>query len=174
MSRLQVTDAVHARQSSIYMQIWAVGRAAEPSVLATVDEVRNPGGPYPYVSASNIPLSDRPVTHPSPRSLTHEEILQYIDQYRQAAKNAIAAGFDGVEFHAAHGYLIDQFLQTNTNKREDQWGGDAEGRTKFALAVVDTVASAIGPEKTGIRVSPWSTYQGQPIQYFFEKAKLTI
>ncbi|KLO09502.1 FMN-linked oxidoreductase [Schizopora paradoxa] len=158
----RVTDAVHARQSSIYMQIWALGRAAEPAVLASNDEERNPGGPYPYVSASSIPLSDRRATEPSPKALTTDEIESFIGQFQQAAKNAIAAGFDGVEIHAAHGYLIDQFTQTNTNKREDQWGGDVKGRTKFALAVVDAVASAIGPEKTAIRVSPWSTYQGHP------------
>ncbi len=141
-------------------KIWALGRAASPSVLAAVDDVKNPGGPYPYVSASDIPFSSRPETDPAPRPLTHEEIAEYIEQFGQAAKNAITAGFDGVEIHGAHGYLVDQFIQTNTNKREDQWGGDVKGRSKFALAVVDAVASAIGPEKTAIRISPWSTFQG--------------
>jgi len=155
----KVVDAVHARKSTIYLQIWSLGRAADPSVLATLDEVKNPGGPYPYVSASNIPLSSRAATDPAPRPLTHEDIEEYIKQFGQAAKNAITAGFDGVEIHGAHGYLIDQFIQTNTNKREDQWGGDVKGRSKFALAVVDAVASAIGPEKTAIRFSPWSAYQ---------------
>lgn len=142
------------------MQIWALGRAGRPDVLATVNEVTNPGGPYPYVSASNIPLSQRPATDPAPRALSHDEILEYIEHFRQAAKNAVAAGFDGVEIHGAHGYLVDQFTQINTNKREDQWGGDLKARCKFALAVVDAVASAIGPEKTAIRLSPWSTFQG--------------
>ncbi len=122
--------------------------------------MKNPGGPYPYVSASNIPLSSRPTTDPAPRPLTHEEIEEYIKQYGQAAKNAITAGFDGVEINAVHGFLIDQFIQTNSNKREDQWGAGVKGRSKFALAVVDAVASAIGPEKTAVRFSPWSTFQG--------------
>ncbi len=142
-----------------------------PSVLAAVDDVKNPGGPYPYVSASGIRLSSSPATDPAPRPLTHEEIEEYIEQFRQAAKNAILAGFDGVEVHCAHGYLIDQFIQTNTNKREDQWGGDVKGRSKLALAVIDAVASEIGPEKTGVRISPWSTFQGRLNMYSFFTTK---
>ncbi|KLO15203.1 NADH:flavin oxidoreductase/NADH oxidase [Schizopora paradoxa] len=161
----KVADAVHARQSTIFMQIWALGRAGRLDVLTKVDEVSNPGGPHPYVSASNVPLSSRPETDPAPRALTHEEIVQYIDLFRQAAKNAVAAGFDGVEIHGAHGYLVDQFTQTITNKRDDQWGGSLKARCKFALEVVDAVAGAIGPEKTAIRLSPWSTYQDMRMSY---------
>ena len=86
--------------------------------------------------------------------------------FKEAAINAKKAGFDGVEIHGAHGYLIDQFIQTNSNKRTDQWGGDVKGRARFALAIVDAVVGEIGPERTGIRFSPWSTYQGLPIILF--------
>ncbi len=95
--------------------------------------MKNPGGPYPYVSASDIPLSSRAATDPAPRPLTHEEIEEYIKQFGQAAKNAITAGFDGVEIHGAHGYLVDQFIQTNTNKREDQWGGNVKGQIQIRI-----------------------------------------
>jgi len=155
----KVVDAVHARKSTIYLQVWSIGRGGFADILAAVDDVKNPGGPYPYVSASNIPLSSRPATDPAPRPLTHKEIEDYIEQYGQAAKNAITAGFDGVEINAVHGFLIDQFIQTNSNKRQDQWGAGMKGRSKFPLAVVDAVASAIGPERTAVRFSPWSTFQ---------------
>ncbi len=125
--------------------------------LASTDQEKNPGGPYPFVSSSDVPLSG---TAPAPRPLSHDEILEYIAQFTNAAENAIRAGFDGVEVHGANGYLIDQFTQTNSNKRTDEWGGSVEGRCKFALAVVDSVAKAIGDERTAIRLSPWSKFQG--------------
>lgn len=142
------------------MQIWALGRAARLAELASTDQEQNPGGPHPYVSSSDVPLSGRPETDPAPCPLSHEEIQEYIAQFAQAAENAIRAGFDGVEIHGANGYLVDQFTQTNSNRRTDEWGGSAEGRCNFALAVVGAVAKAIGDERTAIRLSPWSTFQG--------------
>ncbi|KAL5532353.1 hypothetical protein ACEPAF_5923 [Sanghuangporus sanghuang] len=98
------------------------------------------------VSSSNIPLPDKENAC-KPHPLTHEEILEYIDLFGQAAHNAVhRAGFDGVEVHSAHGYLIEQFLQDTSNKRTDQWGGSVEGRTRFVLEVVKKVVSMAGEE----------------------------
>ncbi|KAJ7576135.1 FMN-linked oxidoreductase [Mycena floridula] len=145
-----VTDAVHKNKSFIYLQLWALGRAAIPENLTNEDPS------LPYVSASDVPLSTRTV---SPRPLTVEEIQEYVSLYATAASNAVhKAGFDGVEIHGANGYLVDQFLQDVTNKRTDDYGGSIENRTRFALQVVDAVTKAVGPTKTGIRMSPWSRF----------------
>ena len=94
--------------------------------------------------------------------MTEAEIQEYISAYASAARNAVhGAGFDGVEIHGANGYLVDQFLQTTSNTRADRWGGNEEGRTRFAREVVDAVVDAVGPERVGIRVSPWNPSQGE-------------
>ena len=152
---MKVTDAVHARGSFIYLQLWALGRAAVPSVLA-----EDPLGPFPFVSASNIPLKSRPddPVHP----LTIPEIKEYVQLYATAASNAVhRAGFDGVEIHGANGYLIDQCLQDVSNNRTDEYGGSIENHARFCLEVVDAVSKAIGANRTGIRFSPWGTFQGK-------------
>jgi len=95
-----------------------------------------------------------------PRTLTKDEIKEYIAAYVTAARNAIRAGFDGVEVHGANGYLPDQFIQDMTNKRTDEYGGSVENRARFVLEVVDAVVEAVGAERTGIRLSPWSSFQG--------------
>ncbi|KAJ8102542.1 hypothetical protein POJ06DRAFT_51343 [Lipomyces tetrasporus] len=139
----KVTDAVHEKKGFIFLQIWALGRV-------------NPGTKQPDVfSASSIVEAG----YPSPRELTIEEIHALEDAFATAAKNAIAAGFDGVEIHGAHGYLVDQFIQDLTNKRTDEYGGSVENRAKFPLEIVDKVAAAIGDEKVGIRLSPFSQFQ---------------
>ncbi|KAI0354205.1 NADH:flavin oxidoreductase/NADH oxidase [Trametes cingulata] len=144
-------NPLHAKGSYIYLQLWALGRAAQLSEL----KAENPD--YPYVSASDIPLTGREGT---PRPLTIPEIKQYVEAYAQAARNAVhGAGFDGVEVHGAHGYLIDQFLQDVSNKRTDEYGGSIENRCRFAFEVLDAVTKAVGEKKTGIRISPWSTFQ---------------
>lgn len=145
----QVTDAVHAQGSFIYVQLWALGRAANPAVLTEE-------GNYPYVSASDVPLED----HPVPRPLTKEEIKEYIQAYADASRNAIRAGFDGVELHGANGYLIDQFIQDVSNKRTDEYGGSIENRARFALEALEAATKAIGESKVGIRLSPWGRFQG--------------
>lgn len=166
MCPLKVVDAVHSQGSFIYMQLWALGRAAQPTIISQAGSPKNPQGPYPYVSASDIPLSTRN-DGIKPRPLTHEEILEYIELYGKAAHNAVhGAGFDGVEVHAAHGYLIDQFTQDVSNKRTDQWGGSIENRIRLALEVTRKVVNAVGEERTGIRLSPFNTFQGkQPGQF---------
>jgi len=150
----KVTNAVHAKGSFIYLQLWALGRAADPQALAKEDPS------FSYVSASDVKLPDR-ADGPAPRPLTVQEIKEYVELYSIAASNAVhKAGFDGVEIHGANGYLPDQFLQDVTNKRTDEYGGSPENRTRFVLEVVDAVTKAVGEKKTGIRVSPWSTFQG--------------
>ncbi|KAF7376915.1 FMN-linked oxidoreductase [Mycena sanguinolenta] len=144
-----VTTAVHAKGSFIFLQLWALGRAADAAQLISEDPT------FPCVSASDIPLRER--TYP-PRPLTVPEIKEYVGLYIQAAKNAIEAGFDGVEVHSANGYLLDQFLQDVSNKRTDEYGGSIENRARFTLEVVDAVAAAVGPERTGVRFSPWSPF----------------
>ncbi|KAF7342486.1 FMN-linked oxidoreductase [Mycena venus] len=128
-----VTQAVHAKSSFIFMQLRAYGRAANYAQLQSEDPS------LPYVSASD----------------------EYVGLYAQAAKNAIEAGFDGVEIHGANGYLVDQFLQDVSNMRTDEYGGSVENRARFALEVVDAVAAAIGTERTAIRFSPWSPFLGR-------------
>ncbi|KAL5532379.1 hypothetical protein ACEPAF_5949 [Sanghuangporus sanghuang] len=161
----KVVDAVHAQGSFIYMQIWATGRAAYPDNLALPDCPENPGGPYPYVSSSAVPLPDRKDAA-VPRALTHEEILEYIGLFGQAAHNAVhCAGFDGVEIHGAHGYLVDQFTQNTCNERTDQWGGSVENRCRLPLEVIRSVVSAVGEERTAIRLSPFNTFQGMRMKH---------
>ena len=141
---------MHKNGSFIYIQLAALGRAAD------VDVLKQEGG-YPLVAPSAIPLPD----HDTPRPLTVAEIKEYVQLFATAAQNAVhKAGFDGVEIHAANGYLPDQFLQTNTNKRTDEYGGPVRNRVRFVLEVTDAIASAVGADRVGIRLSPWSTYQG--------------
>jgi NADPH2 dehydrogenase len=95
-----------------------------------------------------------------PRALTTDEIKEYVATYAAAAKNAIRAGFDGVEIHGANGYLIDQFIQDVTNERTDEYGGSIENRARFALEITDAVVEAVGAERTGFRISPWGVFNG--------------
>ncbi|KAM5353257.1 hypothetical protein ACJZ2D_016846 [Fusarium nematophilum] len=148
-----ITDAVHANGSFIFCQLWALGRAAHPE-FAKLKNIE-------FKSSSNVPLD---AEHPNPTPLTADEIKTTARQYAQAAKNAIKAGFDGVELHGANGYLIDQFLQDCCNKRTDDYGGTVENRSRFAFEMVQAVCDAVGAERTGIRLSPWSTYNAMKME----------
>ncbi len=149
--RTQVVDAVHSRGCFIFAQIAALGRSSSVEGLAALD----PG--YPYVSAGSVPLDG---VSQSPRPLTKDEIREYTQLFAIAARNAVEhAGFDGVEIHGAHGYLVDQFIQTNTNNRGDEYGGAITNRIRFPLEVIDAVVKAVGEKRCGIRISPWSRYQ---------------
>ncbi|KAI0050224.1 NADH:flavin oxidoreductase/NADH oxidase [Auriscalpium vulgare] len=146
----KIVDSVHAKGSFIYLQLWALGRGAEK-------DVSEEEGGYPYTSSGDKLLA--PFTEP-PRPMTVDEIHQFIGFYVAAARNAVEkAGFDGVEVHMANGYLLDQFLQTNTNNRTDAYGGSIENRLRFPLAVLDAVVAAVGVKKTGLRISPWAKFQ---------------
>jgi NADPH2 dehydrogenase len=160
----KVTDAVHKKDSFIYLQLWDLGRAADK------DAAEKEG--ITIRSSSAVPMSDK---SPVPKEMTVDEIKETINNYAQAAKNAIAAGFDGVEIHAANGYMIDQFNQDTCNKRTDQYGGSIENRSRFVTEVTDAVVKAVGANKTGIRLSPFSEFQGmkmkQPIPQFSDILK---
>jgi len=159
---LQIVDAVHAKGSFIYLQLWSLGRSADPSQLKEEDPT------FCYISSSSIAPTGKAVTPSSlpgtaiaPRAMTIPEIEEYVHLYATAASNAVLkAGFDGVEIHSASGYLVDQFLQDVTNQRTDKYGGSIENRSKFALDIIDAVVNAVGANRTAIRFSPWSTVQG--------------
>ena len=130
-----------------------MGRTAGPEQLEKEGFKDAVSGPSP------IPLSN--ATHEQvPRELTISEIQEYSQLYSTAAKKAIEAGFDGVETHGANGYLIDQFLQDVSNQRTDDYGGSIENRIRFARNTVSAVVEAIGAKRTGLRLSPWSSFQG--------------
>jgi NADPH2 dehydrogenase len=131
------------------MQLWHVGRAARQQALDKAG--------LQMVSSSNIPIDS---DCPTPRPMTTGEIWQCISAFAQAAKNAIEAGFDGVELHAANGYLIDQFIQDTCNQRTDKWGGSIENRSRFCVEIVKAVVDAIGSHRTAVRLSPFSEFQG--------------
>jgi NADPH2 dehydrogenase len=145
----RVCDEVHRRGSYIYIQLWHLGRAARPHALAQAG--------LEMLSSSDVPITEE---HGKPRPMTEDEIWDVIGQFADASKKAIEAGFDGVEIHGANGYLIDQFTQDVSNRRTDKWGGNVENRSRFAVEVAKAVCAAIGPERTGLRLSPFSDFQG--------------
>lgn len=151
-----VTDAVHANGGTIYLQLWHVGRISHPTL--------QPNGIAPVAPSAIAPIKQRTFIENgtfaeigTPRALTLEEIPGIIDDYRRATRNAIEAGFDGVEIHAANGYLIQQFLSDRSNQRTDAYGGSVKNRLRFALEVAEAVVSEIGSDRTGIRISPVTT-----------------
>lgn len=147
----KVTDAVHAKGGKIFAQVMHAGRIGHPDLL--------PDGLIP-VSASAVAaqgkvyLHDGPKDLVTPHELTPDEVRGTIADFVSAARNAIEAGFDGVELHGANGYLIHQFLAPGSNHRTDEWGGSVEGRIRFAVEVTRAVAAEIGAARTGIRLSP--------------------
>lgn len=152
----KVTSAVHEEDSKIFAQIWHVGRVSHPMY----HDGQPPVAPSAVKPEGQIFTADGMKDFVTPRALVTEEIPGIIQDYAQAARNAIEAGFDGVEIHGANGYLIDQFLKDGTNKRTDKYGGSLENRSRFAIEVIEAVSGAIGAEKTGIRFSPAGRNQG--------------
>lgn len=147
-----VTDAVHARGGKIVIQLWHVGRISHEKLL----DGRQPVAPSALPAGSKTYVEGGFVETSAPRALSVGEIAATVEDYRKAAANAIAAGFDGVEIHAANGYLIDQFLRDTSNIRSDEYGGPITNRVRFLREVVTAIAGEIGPGRTGIRLSPWS------------------
>jgi N-ethylmaleimide reductase len=155
----RVADAVHGEGGAIFAQVMHVGRLSDPLMLAG----RQPIGPsavQPDPLARHYTVScPRPKRpYPEPRALTHSEVLETIDDYRRCAQAAFDAGLDGVEIHAASGYLPMQFLSTNTNLRTDAWGGSVEKRAAFLLACVDAMAEVAGPKFVAVKLSPGWTF----------------
>lgn len=151
----RVTKAVHEAGGQIVLQLWHMGRLSHPdfldgrlpvsaSAIAAEGVARSLEGNKPYVT---------------PHALSKDEIQSTIDDYQKAAIRAMKAGFDGVEIHGANGYLIDQFLRDGSNIRSDEYGGVIANRTRFLIEVVEAVTAAIGPERTGLRLSPMNGYQ---------------
>jgi N-ethylmaleimide reductase len=156
----KVVDAVHAKGGVIFLQLWHVGRVSHSSF--------QPGGVLP-VAPSAVAISPdlktgtadgKAVTYETPRALETSEIPGVVDAYRQAAKNALLAGFDGVEIHGANGYLIEQFLQSHTNLRTDQYGGSIENRSRFLMEVTKAVVEVWGADRVGLRLSPYGIANG--------------
>ena len=152
----KVTDAVHAKGGKIFIQLWHVGRVTHPSITGGVQAVApsavkglNKGfGPLPNGSYGFVEQD-------VPRAMSKQDIQQTQQDFVQAAKNAMAAGFDGVELHAANTYLFEQFMLRSANQRTDEYGGSQENRVRFLVDTVSAVAEAIGAEKTGFRLSPY-------------------
>jgi N-ethylmaleimide reductase len=155
----KVVDAVHAKGGIIFLQLWHVGRVSHSSF--------QPGGALP-VAPSAVPIADlktgtadgKAVPYETPRALETSEIPGVVEAYRQAARNALAAGFDGVEVHGANGYLIEQFLQSHTNLRTDQYGGSIPNRVRFLLEVTKAVVEVWGADRVGVRLSPYGVANG--------------
>jgi len=154
-----VTSAVHKADGRIFLQLWHVGRMSHESFHDDGETVApsavSPGAQVWVVDPRTGEGSM--VDCPVPRSLTKQEIALIVDDFRQAARNAIEAGFDGVEIHGANGYLIDEFLRRSSNLRTDEYGGSQENRIRFLVEVAEAVAGEIGADRTGIRLSPYIT-----------------
>lgn len=146
-----VTEAVHTLGGHMFLQLWHVGRISHESF--------QPNGAQPVAPSAIRPNGNAFTTngfepHPTPRALGIDELPGLVEDYRNAACNALAAGFDGVEVHSANGYLLDQFLRDGTNQRSDEYGGRIENRSRLLLEVVDAVIEIVGADRMGVRISP--------------------
>ncbi|WVW80907.1 hypothetical protein I302_102898 [Kwoniella bestiolae CBS 10118] len=162
----KITDGVHFKGGKMVCQLWHLGRVANPEVASTI------------YAASDIPDPSNEGPKPTLHVMTEQDIDRTVEEYAHAARSAIEAGFDGVEIHGANGYLLDQFLQSVSNQRTDQYGGSLENRFRFPLRVLNAVSEAVGPEKVGIRISPFSTFQGMreptPLDTFIPWTKAIV
>ena len=150
----KVTKAVHDKEGHIFLQLWHVGRVSHslyhPGELPVAPSAIKPAGQiYTYEGMKDFE---------TPRALSVDEIKEIVKEYAKCAKNAMEAGFDGVEIHAANGYLLDQFLRDGTNERKDEYGGSIENRSRFLFEVITAVIAEVGADKTGVRLSPSGTF----------------
>jgi 12-oxophytodienoic acid reductase len=151
-----IVDAVHAKGAIFFCQIWHVGRVSNSGFqpngqdpISCTDKTLTP-----QIRSNGIDVA----RFSPPRRLTTEEIPEIIQHFRLAARNAMEAGFDGVEIHGAHGYLIDQFMKDQVNDRTDKYGGSLENRCRFGLEIVEAVSDEIGSDRVGMRLSPFANY----------------
>ncbi len=156
----RVTEAVHAQGAKIFIQLMHCGRIAHPLNLPAGARVLGPSA----VAAAGDMFTDAEGMKPNamPQEMTVADIKATIEEFVQAANNAVAAGFDGIELHGANGYLLEQFIRPNSNQRTDGYGGSIENRARFVLEVVDAVIKAVGRDKVGIRLSPFGVFNDMP------------
>ncbi len=156
-----VTDAVHKAGGRIFVQLWHVGRVSHPvfhdGAAPVAPSAIQPRGTQVWIVGDDG--VGRMVDTPMPRALTVDEIGVIVGDFRQAAANAMAAGFDGIELHGGNGYLIDQFLRTVSNHRTDQYGGSVDNRVRFLREVVAAVSEEIGAHRVGVRLAPYITFK---------------
>ncbi len=154
----KVAKAVHATGSRVFVQLMHTGRVSHPANMAPGAEIIAPSA----VALAGTMYTDAAgmQPHPVPREMTESDIETAITEFVASAKLAISSGLDGVELHGANGYLIDQFLNTASNKRSDRWGGSVENRTRFALDLARRVGEAIGFNRLGMRISPYGVFGG--------------
>jgi N-ethylmaleimide reductase len=157
----KVTDTVHARGSKIFVQLMHTGRIGHALNLPAGAKVVAPSA----VAAAGQMFTDAEgmKPHPVPAAMTEAELKSTIAEYAKAATNAVAAGFDGIELHAANGYLLEQFIRPNSNQRTDAYGGGIEKRARFVLEAVDASIAAIGKDRVGIRLSPFGVFNDMPL-----------
>lgn len=156
----KVTNAVHLKGGKIFLQLMHVGRVAHSANMPQHSKILAPSA----ISADADMWTDTLGMQKTemPLEMNIKDIEQAINEFSQAAKNAIEAGFDGIELHSANGYLLEQFLNPNSNTRTDNYGGSIENRSRFILELVDEISNAIGAEKIGVRISPYSTFNTMP------------
>jgi N-ethylmaleimide reductase len=156
----RVTAAVHAQGAKMFIQLMHCGRVAHSLNLPAGARVLAPSA----VAAAGEMYTDAEGMKPNalPQAMTEADIKAAVDEFAQAAKNALAAGFDGIELHGANGYLLEQFMRPNSNQRTDRYGGAVENRARFALEVADAVIKAVGKDKVGIRLSPFGVFNDMP------------
>jgi 2,4-dienoyl-CoA reductase-like NADH-dependent reductase (Old Yellow Enzyme family) len=145
----KVTEAVHAKGGRIFLQLWHVGRISDPVFL----NGELPVAPSAIQPAGTVSLVRPKRPYVAPRALARDEIPGVIEDYRKGAENALKAGFDGVEIHGANGYLLDQFLQDKTNRRDDDYGGSIANRARLMLEATDAAISVWGPERVGLHLN---------------------
>ncbi|MEO8332900.1 MAG: alkene reductase [Gallionella sp.] len=156
-----ITDAVHAKGAKMFIQLMHCGRIGHALNLPAGGYILAPSA----VAAAGEMYTDAEgmKPHPVPQAMSEADIKAAIEEFAQAAKNAVAAGFDGIELHAANGYLLEQFFRPNSNQRNDRYGGSIENRARFVLEVADAAIKAIGKDKVGIRLSPFGVFNDMPV-----------
>jgi len=156
-----VADATHAKGAQIFMQFMHCGRVGHQLNLPAGARILGPSS----VAAAGDIYTDAEGMKPNamPQAMSEADIKAAIEEFAQGAKNAVAAGLDGIELHAANGYLLEQFIRPNSNQRTDRYGGSIENRARFVLEVADAVIDAIGKDKVGIRLSPYGVFNDMPL-----------
>lgn len=156
-----VTDAVHMKGAKIFIQFMHCGRVAHPLNLPAGARVLGPSA----VAAAGDMYTDAEGMKPNamPQEMAESDIKTAIEEFAQGVKNAVEAGFDGIELHGANGYLLEQFIRPNSNQRTDRYGGSIENRARFVLEVAEAAIKAIGKDKVGIRLSPYGVFNDMPL-----------